>query len=243
MKVIDAFWEVRNSGLTTCEILFEKGDSFSDYLAAGIEEKFKYSVAKIPSDNLPLLHRLERIGYNYIETQFNICVSTSEFDRLDKKWDKIIDDTDLEKVNVINDLEYILTNIRSGMFYCDRISVDEKLGKETSAKRYINWIKDLFEDTGTEIYFLLKHGNKVGFLVIRNRLNNSMDSVIAGVFSKYRGQGLSVAIIYFYLKLAKARNARNIFTSFSSNNMLMLNSFTKTVSFKTLNVLYVLRRL
>jgi len=242
MKVIDAFWEIRNSGLTTCEIFFEKGDLFSDYLVAGIEQKFKYSVVKIPSDNLTLLHKLEDFGYNYIETQFNICVATSEYDRLDKKWNRIIKNTGIEKANSLDDIEIILSNIQSGMFQCDRISLDNKLGKETSAKRYINWIKDLSEESGTEIYYLLKCRKKVGFFIIHDRLNNSLDSVMAGVFNEYQGQGLSVAIIYFYLKLAKARNARNVFTSFSSNNMPMLNSFTKTVSFKTLNVFYVLRK-
>jgi hypothetical protein len=242
MKVIDAFWEVRNSGLTTCEILFGKDDTFNDYLSAGIEEKFKYSVAKIPSDNLTLLHKLEGIGYNYIETQFNICVATSEISQLHNKWNKVIANTDYVRVTKFDDLEIILSNLNDGMFDNDRISRDEKLGKRTSALRYINWIKDLFADANTEIFYLLKHEKKVGFFIVRNGLNNCIYSIIAGVFNKYQGMGYSIAIIYYYLKIAEAKNVRNVFTSFSSNNKPMLNTFTRTVSFKTLNVLYVLRR-
>lgn len=243
MKVIDAYWELRNSGLTTCEILFEKGDSYDDYLAGEIENKFQYSVAKIPSENLALLHKLEAIGYNYIESQFNICVPTTEIHRIDIKWNKIIDEADYLKVTNVDELEIILSNINTGLFHYDRISLDEKLGRETSAIRYCNWIKDLYSDSATEIFCLLKHGNTAGFFIIRDELDKSIHSIIAGVFNKYQGQGLSVAIIYFYLKLASERNAKNVFTSFSSNNMAMLNSFTRTVSFKTLNIYYVLRRL
>lgn len=242
MKILDAYWELRNSGLTTCEILFEKGDSFDDYPGAEIEKRFRYSVAKIPSENLTLLHKLEAIGYNYIETQFNICVAASEIGRIDKKWNKIIDETDYRKVTNADQLEIILSNINTGLFHYDRISLDEKLGREKSAVRYCNWIQDLYSDSATEIFCLLKHGNTAGFFIIRDGLNNSIHSIIAGVFNKYQGQGLSVAVIYFYLKLAKERNAKNVFTSFSSNNIAMLNSFTKTVSFKTLKIYYVLRR-
>ena len=243
MKVIDAYWEIRNSGLTTCEIVFEAGDSIDDFLAVNVEKNFRYSVVKIPSDNLKLLHNLEEIGYEYIETQFNICVATSEIDKIDKKWIRVINGTGYQKLKNSQDLDIILSNVGKGMFNSDRIYLDEKLGKETSAIRYINWIKDLFKESDSEIFYLTKQDNKVGFFIIHNGSKKCIHSVIAGIFIKYQGHGLPVALIYYYLKLASERNAKCVFTSFSSNNIDMFNTFTKTVSFKTVSVFYVLRRL
>lgn len=243
MKVIDAYWEVRNSGLTTCEIVFEDGDSIDEYLAANIEKTFRYSVVKIPLDNLKLLHHLEDIGYKYIETQFNVCVATTEINKIDKKWNRVIKGTNCQKLRSEQDLDIILSNIGDGMFDSDRISLDEKLGKETSARRYINWIKDLYKDRDAEIFYLTKHGKNAGFFILRKGSNESIYSVIAGIFNEYKGHGLSVTLIYYYLKLALEKNKKNVFTSFSSNNMGMLNTFTKTVSFKILNIFYVLRKL
>jgi len=243
MKVVNALWEVRNSGLTTCEIVFEKGDSFDEYLALNIEKTFQYSVVKIPYDNLKLLHNLEDFGYKYIETQFNVCVATSEIDRIDKKWERVLEDTGYKLLRDDQDFDVIISNIRDGMFKSDRVSLDEKLGKETSALRYINWIMDLRTDINAEIYYLTKRGEEVGFFIIREAVEKSIHSVIAGIFNQFQGKGLSVALIYYYLKLAAERNAKNAFTSFSSNNIGMLNTFTKTVSFKTVSIFYVLRKL
>lgn len=243
MKLINAFWELRNSGLTTCEIVFEEGDSFEDYLKSNIEKDFKYCVVKIPSDNLNLLHNLEENGYRFIETQFNIRVAPSELAKIDLKWARVIEGTGYQKLTNIDELDIILTNIGDGMFNSDRIYLDEKLGRETSIKRYTNWIKDLYKETDTEIFFLTKNDNKVGFFTIHNNSKNSIQSVIAGIFNQYQGHGLSIALVYYYLKIASEREVKYVFTSFSSNNIGMLNTFTKTVSFKTVCVQYVLRKL
>ena len=242
MKVINAYWEIRNSGLPTCEILFENGDSIDDYLKANVEKNFKYSVAKISTENLILLHKLEEIGYSYIETQFNIRVSISEINHLNERWERVITGTGYNKLKSPQEMELILVNVRKGMFDNDRIAMDEKLGKVTSARRYVNWITDLFYEKDTETYFLTKKGINIGFFILRKNEKGYLHSVIAGIFNDFKGRGLSVAIIYHYLKIALERKSQYVFTSFSSNNIAMLNSFTKTVSFKTLNIFYVLRK-
>jgi hypothetical protein len=243
MKLINASWEERNSGLKTCEIVFEKGDSIDDYLSAKVEESYRYSVVKVPSDNINLVHNLEEVGYKYIESQFNISVATSELGKMDEKWMKVIKNTNYKKVENRNDLEIILLNIAAGLFEKDRISLDENLGKEISSLRYTNWIKDLYKNKNAEIFYLLENNRKAGFFVIQKDSVNTNYSVIAGIFEPYQGRGLSVALIYYYLKLASVIGAKQTITSFSSNNLSMLNTFTRTVSFKVLNVFYVLKKI
>lgn len=242
MKIVNAFWEERNTGLKTCEIIFNEGDTIEDFLIKKTDIEFQYSVVKIPSNNLRLLHELEDIGYKFIETQFCISVDTCEIDSFNKKWDRIIENTDIERIKDPDDLEFLLVKIREGMFKSDRISLDEKFGEKYSSLRYTNWIKDIFNDESYEIYFLLKHSKRAGFFVINRVSAREMKSTIAGIFNDHKGRGLSVALIYCYLKLALINNAKSVITSFSSNNLQMLNTFTRTVAFKTTSVYYVLRK-
>jgi GNAT superfamily N-acetyltransferase len=242
MKLINAFWEERNTGLKTCEIVFEKEDSINDYLVAKVEDNYRYSVVKIPSNCIKLVNNLEELGYRYIETQFNISVASTEIERIDKKWLRVIKGTGFKRLENKNDLEVILSNVGTGMFDNDRITLDENLGKDILNLRYTNWIKDLNKDENTEIFYLTKYSKNVGFFIIQKNSENILHSIIAGIFKDYQGHGLSFALIYYYLKLARERNAKSVYTSFSSNNLLMLNTFTKTVPFKTIQILYVLRK-
>jgi hypothetical protein len=242
MKLTNATWEERNSGLKTCEILFEKGDTIEDFRFFNFKDDFKYFVAKVSSENIKLVHYLEECGFRYIETQFNISVATEELEKIDKKWLKIIEGTDYIKMTRENDLADILSNVGAGLFENDRISLDDNLGKVVSALRYTNWIKDLFKDKKSELFYLTKQSKKVGFFVIQKHSKYTINSVIAGIFKPYQGQGLSVALIYYYLKLASVKGVKQSVTSFSSNNLSMLNTFTKVVSFKVLNVYYVLNK-
>lgn len=243
MKIVNTFWEERNTGLRTCEIIFNEGDTIEDFLIKKTDNEFQYSVVKIPSNNLILLHELEDIGYRFIETQFCISVDASEIESFNKKWDRIIENTDIERITDPDELEFLLIKIREGMFKNDRISLDEKFGEKFSSLRYTNWIKDIFNDENFEIYFLLKHSERAGFLVITRVSDREMKSIIAGIFNDHKGHGLSVALIYYYLKLALIKNAKAVITSFSSNNLQMLNTFTRAVAFKTTSFYYVLRKL
>jgi hypothetical protein len=242
MKVIDAIWEKRNTGLKTCELVFSSEDSINDYLDNNIEKNYEHIVAKVPADNIVLVHQLEDYGYRFMETQFSISVAAHELDKIDQKWNRVLAGTSYKKVDNRNDLELLLTNIKAGMFTDDRISMDERFGINVSYRRYVNWIVDIYEDKKAEIFILEKNISKAGFFIIKQVNRDVLHSIIAGIFKEYQGQGLSIALIYFYLKIAVDRNARYVNTFFSSNNQKMLNTFTKTVSFKTLNICYVLRK-
>ncbi len=243
MKVINAIWEKKNTGFKTCELEFNSEDTINDYLNNNIEKDYEFIVAKVPANNIVMVHQLEDSGYKFMETQFTISsVAKQEVDKIDQKWGKALTGTGYKKIDNKDDLEFLLTNILEGMFTYDRISLDERFGKEISAWRYINWIRDMFEDNKYEIFMLEKNSSKVGFFITNEVDKNVLQSTMGGIFNKYQGQGLSIAMIYYCLHIAVDRNIRNVIASFSSNNQNMLNTFTKTVSFKTLKINYVLRK-
>ena len=243
MEVINAEWEIRNTGLKTCELEFGLEDTIDDYLEKNIEKNYEYIVAKVSADNIILIHKLEDIGFRFIETQFVILVETHELEKIDHKWDRVLERTNCKKIRNRTDLKFIQNNIEEGMFKNDRISMDERLSKKISSMRYANWINDLYENDNTEIFLLEKNNSKAGFFVLKKDCKNAHHSVIAGIFKKHQGRGLSFALIYYYLKIAADKHVRCVYTSFSSNNIKMLNTFTKTVSFKTIKIHYVLRKI
>ena len=243
MRVVNAIWEKKNTGYKTCELEFNCNDTINDYLKNNIEKDYEFIIAKVPVTNIVLVHHLEDKGYRFLETQFTISsVATQALDMIDQKWDRVLTGTCYKKIDNRVDLEFILKNIREGIFAYDRISMDERFGKEIASRRYINWILDMFEGNKSEIFMLEKNSSKVGFFIIKEVDKNNLQSVIAAIFNKSQGQGLSIALYYYCLKIAVKRNIRSVFTSFSSNNQNMLNTFTKTVLFKTVKINYVLRK-
>jgi len=243
MKVINATWDQVNTGLKTCEIVFEKNDTFQTYLDAYIEGDYQFSVVKVPVGDLELVHQLEDLEYRFMETQFSIMVNTDEFDKFDKRWMRVITRTSYTKIEDKDEFNILLQNIGEDMFRTDRISLDENLGKKISKLRYVNWLTDLFEKKEAEIFFLNRDNERAGFFVLRRIEKDFLQSVIAGVFNKYQRKALSVALIYYYLKYARDYGAKSILTSFSSNNSLMMNTFTKTIAFKINKIYYVLRKM
>jgi len=243
MKVINATWDQVNTGLKTCELIFEENETLYDYLKSSVEHNYEYHVVKVPSKNIKLVHDLEDLGYRFMETQFSIIVNAEEFDKFDKRWMRIITRTSYTKIEDKDEFNILLQNIGEDMFRTDRISLDENLGKKISKLRYVNWLTDLFERKEAEIFFLNRDNERAGFFVLRRIEQDFLQSIIAGVFNKYQGKGLSVALIYYYLKYARDYDAKSILTSFSSNNSLMMNTFTKTIAFKTNKIYYVLRKM
>jgi len=243
MKKINAFWEERNIGLKTCELIFNCSDTIEDYFNSFVEENYNYIVAKVPKYNLNLVHELETVGFHFMETQFNISVATKELIKINRNWDNILSKTSYKKLESEKELDFLKLKISEGLFKEDRISVDERFGEDVSRKRYVNWISDIYSENKAEIYLLKKYNSLAGFFVIKAIDYRIYEAVIAGIFKEYQDQGLPLALIYFYLKIASERNGENVITSFSSNNVKMFNSFTKIVSFKILEILYVLRRI
>ncbi len=89
MKIVNAYWDEKISGYKTCEILFEKHDTYQDYLNAEIERNFKFSVVKIPIGNLKLVHQLEDFGYRYLENQLFLSFNVEQLEYLNLKWNRL----------------------------------------------------------------------------------------------------------------------------------------------------------
>src|ERR1035437_10537686 len=90
MKVINAKWEERNTGLKTCEIIFENGDNLQIYFDQKIENDYDFSVVKVPIGYLELVHQLEQINYRYLENQLSLTFDVSQIDNINPKWSRLL---------------------------------------------------------------------------------------------------------------------------------------------------------
>jgi hypothetical protein len=242
MKVIDANWDEKITGLKTCEIIFEKGDNFESYLSSGLEKNFRFIVTKIPINDLKLVHQLEDIGFRYLENQMKLSFEVNQLDKIDPSWERLLSGFICEKVTSDDEINEINAEVNSRMFEADRFSIDPFWAPEVSTHRYTNWIRELYKKWDTRIYTIAHNGSKAGFFAMHPESDKINSCPIAGIFNRYKGYGYIFALTWFWLDLSrKAGNARAI-TYISTNNRIILSSLSKAFAFRICETLIVMRK-
>jgi hypothetical protein len=242
MKIINAYWEERNTGLKTCEILFEKEDDFQNYIDSNPESNYNFSVVKIPVGNLELVHQFENIGYRYLENQILLTFNVSQVEEINPKWKRLLNGFTCRLINTQEELKSILIEVSHKMFDTDRFSLDPFWQKDISSKRYHNWILDLFESGTSQFYIISKNGTEIGFYSSRAESSEMNSCQIAGIYNKFKSSGYIFVLTWFWLIKSKEKEFKRLTTSISSNNRVMLSSLSKVFSFSVREVYIVLRK-
>ena len=84
MKIIDCYWELKNLGEKTAEVMVEKKDSFQRDVFEDVNHKFSYVVVKVPMNMMGFNFGLSSMGFTMIETQINISKRYKKFNFEDK---------------------------------------------------------------------------------------------------------------------------------------------------------------
>lgn len=225
MKILEAAWEKRNLGIDVIEIDLDDNHMLStdDVLSkvASLKKPGLLMIIKIPVASLLLLHVLEDMGFRFLECQFRISKSINDYEPpaetkplLNKVSVRTIDKNDHE-------LSSLLEKITPGMFSTDRICLDplwNEKGKELSANRYKNWIKDIFYENNTTSYYVTLGSNVVAFgIASLNKKQKKVNLPLAGVYSEFQGRFAGIAFAHAPLELFKV-GFNQISTSISSNN-------------------------
>ncbi|TAL65414.1 MAG: hypothetical protein EPN88_09625 [Bacteroidetes bacterium] len=242
MNLIDAEWDEKISGLKTCEILFEKSDSFKTYLDADIEKNVKFSVVKIPVGNLKLVHQLEDIGYRYLENQMVLSFNVEQLEQINSIWERLFKGFSYKLLTTREELVSITNQVSDKMFEADRYSQDPFWTDDLSSRRYVNWIYELFEKSQVRFYEMIKNGRKVGFFAIKNESEKSNSCPIAGIYNQYKFSGYIFVLVWYILIISREMGVNKFVTSISSNNRNLLSSFSKIFHFKVNETFIVLRK-
>jgi hypothetical protein len=242
MKIIDAFWDRKNTGLNTCEILFGERDIFQMYLDANVESKYDFSVVKIPVGNLRLVHQMEDNGYRYLENQMLISFEVDQLEEINQKWQRLLPGFTYNLLKELEGINSIIGEVNNKMFENDRFSLDPYWRTNVSSLRYTNWIRDMFEKKGTNFYLMKKNNEPVGFFTIKHISEHICNCPIAGIYSKFKSHGYFFALAWFWLEESKKLGYKKLLTSISTNNKAIHSFLSKVFFFRVNEILIVLRK-
>ena len=219
MKVIDAFWEKRNLGIDVLEVEIENGDSILK-----VDERLKnlkadYISVKIPSSMPEFMEVVQQNGFFFREDLIHVRHDLSEITRTamqQRLYEKMS-----YRVMTEEDIIILYNEIHKGMFSTDRFSLDEKFTPEQCANRYANWIDDL-RAKGAIPYVLMYKEEPSGFIIVISDDNKTYQSVLGGVYEKYRKGGLGA--VQMEQEIVKKLGAKYLETTVSSNNVGQLKA-------------------
>jgi len=220
MKIIDAFWEERNLGRRTAEIVVEKDDSFPVLLETlgRIEKEKDYIVVKFPPTFVPSWQELESRGYRFAECLLSFAIQISEFHEK-KEYRLFREEQGIEKVDTPEQLAYLQGEFRKGIFETDRIALSPFFGAEKGNFRYSMWVNDLFSKPVSSHFFITWKGKRVGFFSIRECGKGTAQGLLTGIFQGFRKKHLGFGVVYHPLKLLKEKGFVRYSTVVSSNNL------------------------
>jgi len=242
MKLIDARWDEKVTGLKSCEIVFGEEDTFQTYLDAGVENNFQFSVVKIPVGNLKLVHHLEDIGYRYLENQLALSFNVGQLEQINSTWHRLFNGFSYKLLTTIDEIDNITNQVSEKMFETDRYSQDPFWTNDQSSKRYVNWIYELFNTNQAKYYSMIKKNKEVGFFAIRTESRTTNSCPIAGIYNQYKSSGYVFVLGWYILAISREMGVNKCVTSISSNNRNMLSSFSKIFTFKVTDTFIVLRK-
>ena len=219
MIIVDAVWEERNLGVSTTEITIEAIDN-PDIVAAKLSMlNSGYSVVKIPSNMGHILKAVQNCGYEFIEDMIHVEHDLHEI-KMNSILKRLYEKTSYREMNDA-DFELLQSEIEKGMFDNDRISNDSFFAKGTSAKRYLNWTRDLRSKEAK--FYVITYGDEgAGFVVLEKKDEKTYYSVLGGGYEKYRRSGLG--IIQKEPEITRKLGGKRLITSVSSNNVNQLKA-------------------
>jgi len=242
MKLIEAFWEKRNLGVNTLEIEFNNNEEINYLLFKDKIKNYNYIVAKVPNSNIKICHLLEQNGFKFMESQIFVKKNLRNYSKENNCFNKFLEKISIQQIIDKSSLEKLLSLIDEDMFNTDRISLDEYFGKKKAMNRYKNWIKDEFKKDKSELYELISQDEKIGFFLIKDIQKNSIDSLLGGIFTKYKDQGMGLSIIQKPMEIAISRNKKYFKTRISSNNISVIELYN-LYGFKIYDIKYIFRKI
>lgn len=219
MRVVDAYWEKRNLGVDTKEIICDIEDTVAELKMVLDDIQATYVVVKIPTGRNDLTECVQQNRYNYVEDMIEMTHDLHEIVR-SRLHQRLYDAMSYRQMTQ-DDIEQLYKEIEFGLFDSDRISGDSKFSREQSAKRYCNWIRDLIDNKALP-YVILYKEVPAGFIVLTTGDGRVYQSVLGGGYAKFRNSGLG--IVQKEQEIVKKLGGKRLETHVSTNNPAQLKA-------------------
>lgn len=215
MKIIDATWEIRNLGVSTQEVEISEQDKLEDIESAINRLNADYQVVKVCTGRMDVNALLAEHGFYFAETAIRVSHNLKLF-TCSNLISRVSKDLNFVPMTA-SGLEIMREQIKKGMFYTDRISLDSEFSKKLSARRYIYWIEDELK-VGSQIYTYEYRGQSVGFCLLKECRKHYYYSVLSGVYNLGIRMPFGSAFAYKQLEVLKQMGAEGVYSYISINN-------------------------
>lgn len=234
-------WDTKLFNKNVFEIVYNPNLTANDYIKIDREccSNAYYSYVKINSEDIEAIHTLEKLGFNYIESQCKLKnVMKKEYDI--RHYNKVF------KLSVVNEIDTedikSICNIAKTTFDSDRYYMDPLIDNKISGERYNNWILSSFKD---EYYNLYKYSyRKTNEIVSFYMTRNTTDGIylaLQGLAPSMKGKGISLSMLIDYFNACFNEGNKLFYTMISGINIDALNEHL-SLGFKVVDNQIVLRK-
>jgi len=224
MTTTDCVWEMANLNKKTCEVTLNRNEKINIDEIQKIERTFGYVVVKVPDKSVSSYSQLERMGYSFIETQFNIKYCSVLANSSSKKVKYFANKISLKVCDNRDSINNIIDRINQGLFTTDRIALDSNFGIEIANKRYSNWILNTIAQHGYELCDIFVGKLNVGFCYFSNN-ESDVHYILGGIYPEYQGKGFGIVEQLVSCIYMENHGLQNVVTSISSNNIDVLKGY------------------
>lgn len=215
MKVVHASWEQRNLGVDCNEITVEPDDDAETVIDDIRAHETEYTVVKIPTGCTDILHRLQQVGYSFIE-MLTKCHHSGESFNLNRIQQRIVDRITYSEM-ADTDLEFMFREISGGLFRADRISMDPYFNSELANRRYVYWIEDELA-RNAQVFKVVYNEKDVGFFTLKRMGSDLHFAFLGGVYREFSTSGFGFCSHYCQIVEGRRQGSKRVMTAYSSNN-------------------------
>ena len=222
MKIVDAFWEKRNLGISTTEFTIEDNDTVDGVKKILDNCTSGYQVLRLPNHLSHFLFKVQNLGFLFVEDMFSLKNDLQPI-VMDRIVERLYKEISFDYMND-DDIRQLLNEVKGGMFNSDRIFVDPVFDVTCSSIRYYNWLNDEIE-RGSLFFKNVYKGKSIGFNALKDKGNGVYDAYLVGVYPEYQKTGLGSAI--FVADIVKSLGGKCVITNVSSNNTKQIRNLTQ----------------
>lgn len=219
MKIVDAFWEQRNLGVTCTELILDESDTVETVHAALATLSGQYQVAKVPVARYDLMSAVEKAGFSFIEGSMNVVHPLRNFELSGIQ--KRLNDAVSYEAMTEADIGQLYAVLKKGVFVTDRVYLDSAFTSEQAAQRYVYWLEDE-RSRGAQLYKLVYRDLAVGFFIFKETADGGCYPFLSGMYESSTRPGLGNILLHKIIEEAARRGVKFISSYISSNNLPMV---------------------
>lgn len=240
MKIVDAFWEKRNLGVTCVEVTIEESDTVAEVDAVLSALDSQYQVIKIPVGHYDLMATVEKAGFSFIEGSMNVVhhLKNIELQGIQKRLNDSMSYEEMQQEDIVR----LYAEIEKGVFVTDRIYLDPAFTKAQAAHRYFNWLSDEVK-RGAQLYKVLYKGAPVGFFIFKETTAGGCYPFLSGLYDSVTTPGLGNVVLHKIIEEASRRGMKFISSYISTNNMPVIKvHISEGFTIAQVNYVYIKHR-